>query len=192
TDLLRRAATLDPVTGLSNRKSFDEIFEREFRHAIQSGQTIGLMMIDVEHLHGISELFGREEGDRVLRTLAQAVQAGIRPAQDTAARFATDKIVVLLPARNAEAMCTPGCDILAAAQQIRMPSGQAIAIHCGIAAIRPTPDADAHILISSAEVALFHATHEATGRVVCFDADEGDFIDCPCEGCSQRCGCDHA
>ncbi len=75
TDQLRRAATLDPVTGLSNRKSFDEIFEREFRHAIQSQQSIGLMMIDIEHLHGISELFGREEGDRVLRELAKAFSA---------------------------------------------------------------------------------------------------------------------
>lgn len=189
TDQLRRAATLDPVTGLSNRKSFDEIFEREFRHAIQSQQSIGLMMIDIEHLHGISELFGREEGDRVLRELAKAILGSIRPAQDTAGRFATDKILVLLPARSASAMCAPGCNILGAARDICLPSGQPIVIHCGIAAMRPTPEADAHTLISSAEVALFHATHEASGRVVCFDADEGDFIDCPSDSCDERCGC---
>ena len=96
-DELRQIATVDVLTGIANRRRFDESLEREWRRARRSGDPLALLMIDIDHFKGFNDRYGHPAGDACLRSVAQAlVGAGLRPA-DVVARYGGEEFVVLLP-----------------------------------------------------------------------------------------------
>jgi diguanylate cyclase (GGDEF)-like protein len=96
-DALRRMATTDALTGLANRRLFDESLQREWRRAWRSAEPIGLLMIDVDHFKAFNDRYGHPAGDVCLHAVAQALaRACTRPA-DLAARYGGEEFVVLLP-----------------------------------------------------------------------------------------------
>ena len=96
-DELRRIATIDVLTGVANRRRFDESLEREWRRARRSGEPLALLMIDVDHFKPFNDRYGHPAGDACLRSVAQAlVGASLRPA-DLVARYGGEEFVVLLP-----------------------------------------------------------------------------------------------
>lgn len=96
-DELRRIATFDALTGIANRRLFDESLQREWRRARRSGDPISLLMIDIDHFKAFNDLYGHPAGDACLRSVAQALTtAGTRPA-DLVARYGGEEFVLLLP-----------------------------------------------------------------------------------------------
>jgi len=96
-DELRRIATIDVLTGVANRRRFDEAIERECRRARRSGEPMALLMVDVDHFKAFNDRYGHPAGDACLRMLAQAmVHACVRPA-DLVARYGGEEFVVMLP-----------------------------------------------------------------------------------------------
>lgn len=96
-DELRRIATVDGLTGVANRRRFDELLEREWRRARRSGDPIALLMIDVDHFKLFNDRYGHPAGDACLRSVADAlVGASLRPA-DLVARYGGEEFGVLLP-----------------------------------------------------------------------------------------------
>jgi diguanylate cyclase (GGDEF)-like protein len=96
-DELRRIATIDVLTGVANRRRFDEALERECRRARRAGDPMALLMIDVDHFKLFNDHYGHPAGDACLRSVAQAlVGASLRPA-DLVARYGGEEFVVLLP-----------------------------------------------------------------------------------------------
>jgi diguanylate cyclase (GGDEF)-like protein len=95
-DELRRIATIDALTGVANRRRFDESLEREWHRARRSGAPLALLMIDVDHFKPFNDLYGHPAGDACLRSVAQALAgAGLRPA-DLVARYGGEEFVMLL------------------------------------------------------------------------------------------------
>jgi diguanylate cyclase (GGDEF)-like protein len=96
-DELRRIATIDSLTGVANRRRFDEVLEREWRRARRSGDPMALLMIDVDHFKLFNDRYGHPAGDACLRSVAEAlVSASLRPA-DLVARYGGEEFGVLLP-----------------------------------------------------------------------------------------------
>jgi diguanylate cyclase (GGDEF)-like protein len=96
-DELRWIATIDVLTGVANRRSFDESLEREWYRGRRSGDPLALLMIDVDHFKSFNDRYGRLAGDACLRSVAQAlVGASLRTA-DLVARYGGEEFVVLLP-----------------------------------------------------------------------------------------------
>jgi len=96
-DELRRIATIDVLTGVSNRRRFDESLEQEWRRTRRCGDPLALLMIDVDHFKLFNDRYGHPAGDACLRSIAQALQgASLRPA-DLVARYGGEEFVVLLP-----------------------------------------------------------------------------------------------
>ena len=97
-DELRRIATIDVLTGVANRRRFDEALEREWRRTLRSGDPLALLMIDVDHFKLFNDRYGHPAGDACLRSISQAlVGASVRPA-DLVARYGGEEFAVLLPA----------------------------------------------------------------------------------------------
>jgi diguanylate cyclase (GGDEF)-like protein len=96
-DELRRIAAVDVLTGIPNRRSFEETLEREWRSARRAGTPLALLMIDVDHFKAFNDRYGHPAGDACLRSVANAlVGASLRPS-DFVARYGGEEFVVILP-----------------------------------------------------------------------------------------------
>jgi diguanylate cyclase (GGDEF)-like protein len=96
-DELRRIATVDVLTGVANRRRFDDALEQEWRRSRRSSEPLALLMIDVDHFKLFNDRYGHPAGDTCLRSVAQALcGTSLRPA-DLVARYGGEEFAVLLP-----------------------------------------------------------------------------------------------
>lgn len=94
-------ATTDALTGLHNRRYFDERLEVELARAQRSGKPLSLLMVDVDRFKGVNDTYGHLAGDRVLAAVGDVLEATVRTT-DLAARFGGEEFCVLLPDTDAE------------------------------------------------------------------------------------------
>jgi diguanylate cyclase (GGDEF)-like protein len=99
--VLQTQAMQDGLTGLANRRFFEETIEHEFRRAARSAQPISLIMIDIDHFKDYNDCYGHLVGDECLRAIAATIQGCLRRAGDFAARYGGEEIAVVLPATDA-------------------------------------------------------------------------------------------
>ncbi|NNM61253.1 MAG: GGDEF domain-containing protein [Steroidobacteraceae bacterium] len=98
---LESLAHEDPLTGLLNLRSFNDLWQREHRSRERGREPYALLFVDINHLDKINEEFGRDAGDKALTLVANCIQRSIR-SSDRAARCGGDEFAVLLPAATAE------------------------------------------------------------------------------------------
>ena len=97
TDELRRLAAIDVLTGVANRRSFDEALDHEWRRSRRTGSALSLVMIDIDHFKLYNDLYGHPAGDTCLRDFAQALLGASKRPSDHVARYGGEEFVVLLP-----------------------------------------------------------------------------------------------
>lgn len=97
---LREQAMRDPLTGLLNRRALDERFAQEHGYATSSGQSLALVLVDVDHFKRINDSHGHAVGDAVLRDFSAALRTGLR-ASDTVFRVGGEEFALLLPGADA-------------------------------------------------------------------------------------------
>jgi diguanylate cyclase (GGDEF)-like protein len=98
-EVSRRAAT-DSLTGLANRRRFDESLQRELAQSDRFGHPVSLVLVDLDHFKRVNDCYGHEAGDAVLRSVAQVLADGVR-AVDVCARFGGEELAILLPQTTA-------------------------------------------------------------------------------------------
>ncbi len=93
---LMRLARTDALTGLQNRQSMDHVAEREMQHATATGESLSLILLDVDHFKRVNDEYGHQAGDRVLQAVAECVGGRIR-GRDTGFRFGGEEFLIILP-----------------------------------------------------------------------------------------------
>lgn len=96
-DLLRRSALTDGLTGVSNRRKFDETFEQCWRESVRSTTPISLIMIDVDYFKRYNDRYGHQAGDHCLKSIAQSLSELVRRPFDLLARYGGEEFVCILP-----------------------------------------------------------------------------------------------
>ncbi|MFW2829221.1 GGDEF domain-containing protein [Sphingomonas sp. ID0503] len=96
-DELRTLAATDGLTGLLNRRAFDEELEREWHRTVRDSAQMSLLMIDVDHFKSFNDLYGHQAGDECLKVVAAAVKNCARRPGDSAARYGGEELAVILP-----------------------------------------------------------------------------------------------
>jgi diguanylate cyclase (GGDEF)-like protein len=94
---LSAMAYVDGLTELFNRRYYEQTWEREHRRAFRNRTSLAVLMIDVDHFKRYNDRYGHLAGDECLKTIAQAIQRGLRRSGDVAARYGGEEFVVLLP-----------------------------------------------------------------------------------------------
>ncbi|HEX7578942.1 MAG TPA: diguanylate cyclase, partial [Thermoanaerobaculia bacterium] len=167
---LSRLSFLDALTGLANRRRFDEALDDEWRRAQRFGISLALVMADVDGFKGYNDALGHPEGDRCLAAIAGVFLRSARRAGDLAARYGGDELAVLLPG-------TDQPSALALAETIRRdveslainhpasPTGPIITISLGVIACIPSQGMPMGSLVSGADAALYRAKHAGRNRV---------------------------
>ena len=120
-DELRRTATTDGLTGVANRRQFDDVLEREWMRARRTGHALALLMIDVDHFKLYNDRYGHQSGDACLRKVARAlIGASLRPA-DVVARYGGEEFALLLPLTPRAGAELVGQRILGAIEALAIP-----------------------------------------------------------------------
>jgi len=176
-DELRRIA--DALTGVANRRRFDEALEQEWGSARRAGNALALLMIDVDHFKAFNDLYGHPAGDACLLSLAQAMlRSCLRPA-DLVTRYGGEEFAVLLPDTSQVGAAHVACAILDAIDALAIVhAGSATAAHvtasvgiasCDVDGARWTPGSAstrclAKDLVQAADKALYAAKNAGRAR----------------------------
>lgn len=170
TEALDQLVRQDHLTGVANRRTFDETLSKEIERARRSRLPLALVMFDVDHFKRFNDTFGHTAGDEVLRHVAQALKSVIHRPADLAARFGGEEFVLVLPDTPEDGALQLARDANAAISRLEFrhaaESIQRITISAGVAMLEITPDADKDVLgqrlLDAADKALYEA--KASGR----------------------------
>lgn len=97
TDALRQAAGTDDLTGIANRRQFNERLTVEWKRTLRMGTPLSLLLIDVDHFKAYNDLYGHPLGDQCLRRVAQAMRTVLKRPADLLARYGGEEFALLLP-----------------------------------------------------------------------------------------------
>ncbi len=168
-ELLARLATTDPLTGLYNRRHFDEELAREMTRSIRGRHPVSLLMADVDHFKEYNDRYTHLAGDQALRDVAAIMRQETRRG-DTVCRFGGEEFAVVLPETDEVGALTFARRITEAVERHRFPDADGagdvrLTISIGTATA-PTDARDRRALVHAADLALYRAKALGRNRVV--------------------------
>lgn len=169
--LLSTLVRTDPLTGVANRRFFDESLQLAWAESCMNKSSLGLIMIDVDHFKAFNDHYGHQEGDVCLRKVAQAVQTAVR-ADDIVARYGGEEFVVILSASTLVQVQNIAERILQEVRALRLPHrglGQdaTVSVSLGAASLAPQDQQGSERLVELADRLLYYAKDGGRDRVIC-------------------------
>ncbi len=172
---LSTLAFSDSLTGLLNRRAFDEALTREWKRAVRYGGQISLLMLDIDHFKRFNDRYGHQAGDDCLRTVAEAVSRAVR-ATDRVARYGGEEITVILPSTFSAGAIEAAGKVRSAVEALRLshegnPEGNGwVTVSVGVATTLvprgETVEGMPKALLEAADSAMYKAKNEGRNRVV--------------------------
>jgi diguanylate cyclase (GGDEF)-like protein len=167
---LELLSTIDPLTGLANRRRFAEVLAAEWSRALRSADPLGAVMVDVDRFKLYNDRYGHLAGDACLKRVALALSANVRAPSDLVARFGGEEFSIILPGADQAAALLVGERVRRAVAELAephlgMPLG-IVTISVGTASTIPVPDGNADRLLDAADAALYQAKDGGRNQVV--------------------------
>jgi diguanylate cyclase len=169
-DAVRNESLTDRLTGIANRKHFEERLALELNAAEASGDCFCLLIGDIDFFKKFNDSFGHQTGDQVLCLVGQALKSGLR-GRDLAARYGGEEFAIILPETTLDAGVAVGNNIRATVNSkelVRKSTGENlgnITMSFGVSQYRQGETADN--LIERADACLYAAKHAGRNKVVC-------------------------
>ena len=169
-DVLVTLSYVDALTGVANRRRFEERLEAEWKRGLRTGSPLGLVMIDIDHFKAYNDRWGHQRGDDCLRAVASALADALPRSGDTVSRYGGEEFAVILPLTDLAGARKVAESLRATVEALRLPgavaaTGQWVTISCGAASVLPTPDVEMHDLTQHADEALYLAKSSGRNRV---------------------------
>jgi len=169
-ELLKHLSLMDGLTGIANRRHFDDFLLREWKRASREGAPLSLIMGDIDFFKGYNDSEGHQQGDICLQKVATALTNALKRPLDFVARYGGEEFVVVLPntqeggaakiaetmRKNVENLCIPHTESQA---------GRVVTISLGVATARSFPDSSPDKLIDAADKALYRAKTDGRNRM---------------------------
>jgi len=168
---LRQLLDRDALTGIANRRHFDETLIHEWRRARRAQTALSVLMIDVDHFKNYNDHYGHQAGDQCLRDLAQELARCFQRSGEVLARYGGEEFVVIQAGNNA-ADATHSAEVARQAIERRVlphaasPVAPVVTISIGVATMNPNSAIEPAAIVAAADRALYAAKHAGRNRVL--------------------------
>jgi len=171
-DALQRAAMVDPLTKIANRRHFDSFLEKEWQRSMRSGLPLSLVVLDVDHFKLYNDTLGHPAGDACLQQVAQAIASHAMRTTDLAARYGGEEFVLLFAETPADAARTLAETIRAHIEALQIPHPRSttsawLTVSIGVATILPHQLDNTESLFVAADRAMYVAKENGRNQVRC-------------------------
>ncbi|MRX06411.1 diguanylate cyclase [Pseudoduganella sp. FT25W] len=172
---LEQLATRDGLTGLANRRCFDDTLNAEWQRALRNQQPLSLLMVDVDNFKQYNDAYGHLGGDECLQRIASAVSSEMR-ANDLVARYGGEEFAVILPNQSLKGAAIVAERIRCRVEQLRLPNlgskQHVVTVSIGAATALAAAENDPSQLVATADSALYRAKHMGRNRISLPGADQ--------------------
>lgn len=163
---LEQLSATDVLTGIANRRCFEQSLAEEWRRAQREQYSLAVIMVDVDRFKAFNDTYGHPEGDECLHRVAQALASCLHRSGDLVARYGGEEFILLLPQLDLEHATRLGEKLCAAVQTLNIPHQSScegvVTVSIGVAALTPRAHTFPDLLIGLADNALYDA--KASGR----------------------------
>jgi diguanylate cyclase (GGDEF)-like protein len=164
---------LDQLTGIPNRRCFDNRLDMEWKRAMRDKKNMSILMLDIDKFKNYNDTFGHQQGDVALKTVAKKIKETIKRPIDFAARWGGEEFVVLLPNTDSNGSLDVGEHIRKIVEDTEIPcagkSFTKLTVSVGVNTQIPKFDGILYKLISGADEALYSAKKAGRNRVCLFE-----------------------
>ena len=161
-DTLARSVRTDPLTGLPNRRHFDDFMGQVWAHSQAQSTSMALLLIDIDHFKRYNDLKGHPAGDRCLHDVAETLGACVRKSGDLLARWGGEEFAVVMSNTSLESATVTAQRMVDAVRARAIPhgaspSGSVLTVSIGVAALTPALSHTPENLVEQADAALYLA-----------------------------------
>lgn len=166
-DALRELTLTDALTGVGNRRAFDERLVTEWRRCTRSQMPIALILVDIDHFKNFNDAYGHQAGDACLKKAGEAMARAAKRPQDMLARYGGEEFALLLPYEDVAGAETVARRVLEEIAMLHIPHerssvGPYLSVSMGVASMTPNERGDPAVLVRAADALLYDA--KAGGR----------------------------
>jgi len=171
-DVLRNLSIKDGLTGIHNRRYFDEFLNREWKRAQRiKDEPLALILMDVDHFKAYNDNYGHSEGDHCLKAVAAALNGRTLRAADLLARYGGEEFVCVLPNTSLECAVSIGEDLAERVRELALPHAYSsaadfVTLSMGAFAAVPSRESNPDALIVAADRNLYRAKETGRNRLV--------------------------
>lgn len=168
---LQRLSYLDGLTGIANRRHFEEALDREWRRACRVGGAVSLIMVDTDSFKAFNDTYGHQRGDECLMMVAATLRESLRRPGDLVARYGGEEFMIILPGTDAKGSAELAETIRARVEAMDIAHegsrvNPVVTISLGVVTGYPMSGSLPDALVAAADTALYQAKEEGRNRVV--------------------------
>lgn len=168
---LQHLATHDKLTGLANRRYFDDYLDQAWRRLTQECTPLSLVLLDIDYFKAYNDTYGHLAGDACIAQVAMAIRRSIQRSANLAARYGGEEFAIILPNTNLAGAVHAAEQVRLEIAQAHLPHGSIpnhpyITVSLGIASTRPTLGQSPHTLVDQADQALYQAKQQGRNRYI--------------------------
>ncbi len=167
---LRKLSNLDGLTGIANRRYFDQVLDNEWRRCRRNHVHLSCIMIDIDDFKKFNDTHGHLAGDRCLKLVARVLETVIQRSSDTVARYGGEEFIILLPGSPTHTARQAAIKIMIELKkkQRSEPENKRVTISQGISTLVPDQNYHPSNLLLQADSALYQAKLEGKNRFVVY------------------------
>ena len=169
--------TLDDLTGLFNRRHYDQKIVAEFRRSRRNLTPLSIVVIDIDYFKKVNDTYGHVSGDTCLITLANIIKSNLQRSTDIGCRYGGEEFCLILPETDSEGAVSFAEVLRIAVEQTAFNVENTsinLSISCGVSTYQQQSSINATDLFIAADKALYQAKHQGRNQVVTFDLNTLD------------------
>jgi len=176
--LLRKLSSLDGLTGIYNRRAFDEFLKTEWAFACKHGTPISLLLLDIDYFKKYNDTYGHIQGDECLKSVARQLEAFFHDKGYFAARYGGEEFAVVLPNTDAQKASQVAEDFQAAIREMKIEHANSkvseiVTISIGVSCVKPSDPEEMKQILEFADRALYKAKQNGRNRIeVCKNSQD--------------------